>query len=560
MQETNLKQPIIMRNTSFSKMAVLPAGLLTLALTMPSCSSNEYKKHEGDKAKQVASIIRNNGCMECHSATANVPFYGKLPVIGPVVQADMKEGTHYLDLTAMLTALDNGQPVSEVDLAKVENTALSGSMPPAKYYTVHWGTSLNDDEKAVIIAWAKDVRKNNYVSPTVAEEFANEPVQPLMAAIPTDSAKVALGFDLYHDTRLSGDNTVSCATCHGLNTAGVDRKQFSEGIHGQFGGVNAPTVYNAALNFVQFWDGRAADLKEQAAGPPLNPVEMGSASFDEICAKLAEDKELSKRFLEVFPEGFTQSTVTEAIAEFEKTLLTPSRFDKYLQGDKNALTAEELEGYQLFKDNKCATCHVGMNLGGQSYEYMGIKDNYFDYRGTGLTDGDNGHWAVTKNEADRHKFKTPTPVSYTHLDVYKRQELRGLEGIRSGTINFDGVPVKIGIAHGLGNARKLVEEVKSGKSPYHVIEIMACPGGCIGGGGQPFHQGRMDVLRKRAAALYSEDESKPLRKSHENPYIQQLYKEYLGEPCGPKAHELLHTHYFDRKEVVNMFLETDKDE
>ena len=311
-------------------------------------------------------------------------------------------------LTAMLTALDNGQSVSEVDLAKVENTALSGSMPPAKYYTVHWGTSLNDDEKAVIIAWAKDVRKNNYVSPTVAEEFANEPVQPLMAAIPTDSAKVALGFDLYHDTRLSGDNTVSCATCHGLNTAGVDRKQFSEGIHGQFGGVNAPTVYNAALNFVQFWDGRAADLKEQAAGPPLNPVEMGSASFDEICAKLAEDKELSKRFLEVFPEGFTQSTVTEAIAEFEKTLLTPSRFDKYLQGDKNALTAEELEGYQLFKDNKCATCHVGMNLGGQSYEYMGIKDNYFDYRGTGLTDGDNGRWAVTKNEADRHKFKTPT--------------------------------------------------------------------------------------------------------------------------------------------------------
>lgn len=399
-----------MRNNSFSKMAVLPVGLLTLALTMPSCSSNDYKKHEGDKAKQVASIIRNNGCLECHSATANVPFYGKLPLIGPVVQADMKEGTLYLDLTAMLTALDNGQPVSEVDLAKVENTALSGTMPPVKYYAmpIHWGTNLNDDEKAVIIAWAKEVRKTNFVSPTVAEEFANEPVQPLMASIDTDPAKVALGFDLYHDTRLSGDNTVSCATCHGLNTAGVDRKQYSEGIDGQFGGVNAPTVYNSALNFVQFWDGRAADLKEQAAGPPLNPVEMGSANFEEICAKLADDKELSKRFLEVFPEGFNQSTVTEAIAEFEKTLLTPSRFDEYLRGNKNALAAEELEGYQIFKDNKCATCHVGMNLGGQSYEYMGIKDNYFDYRGTGLTDGDNGRWAVTKNEADRHKFKTPT--------------------------------------------------------------------------------------------------------------------------------------------------------
>ena len=146
------------------------------------------------------------------------------------------------------------------------------------------------------------------------------------------------------------------------------------------------------------------------------------------------------------------------------------------------------------------------------------------------------------------------------LEKIEFKELRGLEGIRSGTINFDGVPVKIGIAHGLGNARKLVEEVKRGKSPYHVIEVMACPGGCIGGGGQPFHQGRMDVLRKRAAALYNEDENKPIRKSHENPYIQQLYKEYLGEPCGPKAHKLLHTHYFDRKEVVNMFLEIDKDE
>lgn len=399
-----------MYNKIFSKMTVLPVGLLTLAFALPSCSSTEYKKHEGNEAKQVASILRESGCLECHAANAAVPFYGKLPLIGPQVEADMKEGTRYLDLTALMDALDNGKPVSESDLAKVENTALSGSMPPTKYYAmpIHWGTNLNSDEKGVLITWAKNVRKNNFTTPTVAEKFENEPVQPLMASLPTDPAKVALGFDLYHDTRLSGDSTVSCATCHGLNTAGVDRKQFSEGIHGQFGGVNAPTVFNSALNFVQFWDGRAADLKEQAAGPPLNPVEMGSQSFDEICAKLADDKVLSKRFLEVYPEGFNQSTVTDAIAEFEKTLLTPSRFDKYLMGEENALTAEELEGYHLFKNNKCATCHVGVNIGGQSYEYMGIKDNYFDYRGTGLTDGDNGRFAVTKNEADRYRFKTPT--------------------------------------------------------------------------------------------------------------------------------------------------------
>ena len=139
------------------------------------------------------------------------------------------------------------------------------------------------------------------------------------------------------------------------------------------------------------------------------------------------------------------------------------------------------------------------------------------------------------------------------------EELRGLQGIRSATIDFDGVPVKIGIAHGLGNARKLIEEVKNGTSPYHAIEIMACPGGCIGGGGQPFHLGRMDVLRQRAAALYKEDENKKLRKSHENVYVQKLYAEYLGEPCGPRAHHLLHTHYFDRKEAVNMFIQDNQE-
>ncbi|WP_099465634.1 cytochrome c peroxidase [Parabacteroides provencensis] len=399
-----------MRNTIFCKITALPIGLLSLAFSISSCSTTDYKKYAGDEAKQVASIIRENGCLQCHAENAPVPFYGKLPFIGSVVKADMLEGTRYLDLTGMVNALENGLPVSEVDMAKVENTALSGTMPPAKYYTMpmHWGTNLDSEEKAVIISWAKNVRKNSFLSPTVAEEFANEPVQPLMTSIPADSAKVALGFALYHDTRLSGDNTISCATCHGLNTGGVDRKQYSEGIKGQLGGVNAPTVYNAALNCLQFWDGRAADLKEQAAGPPLNPVEMGSISFDEISDKLAEDKDFSKKFLAIYPEGFNQSTITDAIAEFEKTLLTPSRFDKYLMGDKDALTADELEGYQLFKDNKCATCHVGMNIGGQSFEYMGIKKNYFDYRGTGLTDGDNGRFAVTQNESDRHKFKTPT--------------------------------------------------------------------------------------------------------------------------------------------------------
>ncbi|MDR3141968.1 MAG: [FeFe] hydrogenase, group A [Tannerellaceae bacterium] len=140
------------------------------------------------------------------------------------------------------------------------------------------------------------------------------------------------------------------------------------------------------------------------------------------------------------------------------------------------------------------------------------------------------------------------------------EALRGMEGIRSATIDFDGLPVRIGIAHGLGNARKLIEEVKNGTSPYHAIEIMACPGGCIGGGGQPFHHGNMETLRRRASSLYRADKEKSIRKSHENPYIIRLYKDYLGEPCGPLSHQLLHTHYFDRKKTVGISDETNKED
>ena len=129
-------------------------------------------------------------------------------------------------------------------------------------------------------------------------------------------------------------------------------------------------------------------------------------------------------------------------------------------------------------------------------------------------------------------------------------ELRGMEGVRSATIDFDGLPIKIGIAHGLGNARKLLEDVRAGKSEFHAIEVMACPGGCIGGGGQPLHHGNSGIIKARAAAIYAEDRKKPLRKSHENPFIIKLYREFLGEPNSEKAHHLLHTHYFSKKDKI----------
>ncbi|HEX2920014.1 MAG TPA: NADH-dependent [FeFe] hydrogenase, group A6 [Bacteroidales bacterium] len=129
-------------------------------------------------------------------------------------------------------------------------------------------------------------------------------------------------------------------------------------------------------------------------------------------------------------------------------------------------------------------------------------------------------------------------------------ELRGMDGVRSATIDFDGLPLNIGIAHGLGNARKLLEDVRDGKSAFHAIEVMACPGGCIGGGGQPIHHGNSEVIKARATALYTEDRKKPLRKSHENPFIIKLYDEFLGKPNSEKAHHLLHTHYFDKQKKV----------
>jgi NADP-reducing hydrogenase subunit HndD len=149
--------------------------------------------------------------------------------------------------------------------------------------------------------------------------------------------------------------------------------------------------------------------------------------------------------------------------------------------------------------------------------------------------------------AVRTAYELQTGLKLERLDF---TELRGLEGVREATIDFNGLPIRIGIANGLGNARKLLNDVRSGKSQFHAIEVMACPGGCIGGGGQPLHHGNSEIIKARAAAIYAEDRSKPIRKSHENPFIIKLYNEFLGKPNSEKAHHLLHTKYFDKKKKI----------
>ncbi len=357
---------------------------------------------------QMEEIIESIGCMACHSADPKLPFYAEFPVAGKLVKEDVRLGYRSFDMTPMVEALKKGEKINEVDLAKVEKVIADGTMPLAKYYLVHWGSSLTDTETQMALAWVKSQRETFYPNPLADKQWTNEAIRPVQDSVPVDMRKVILGNLLFHDVRLSADNTVSCSSCHGLNTGGVDNKPFSEGVGGQHGGVNAPTVFNALYNFVQFWDGRAATLADQAAGPPLNPVEMACKSFDEICDKLKADAAFSKAFTEVYPDGINEANITNAIQEFEKTLLTPnSRFDKYLKGDMAALTTEELAGYDLFKKYNCATCHVGENMGGQSYELMGIKQDYFADRGTELTVEDNGRFKETKNERDRHRFKVP---------------------------------------------------------------------------------------------------------------------------------------------------------
>ena len=356
---------------------------------------------------QVLNILETGGCLSCHSSDFELPFYADFPVAGDLVRKDVEEGYRAYDITPLMSALSNGTEPSPVDVAKVEKVAQDKRMPMAKYYLVHWGSQMTKAKSEIIAEWATKYRTLHYAD-GLQGKFAGEPVRPIAQSVSVDERKMKLGDMLYHDTRLSSDNTVSCASCHDLSTAGVDNKQYSEGVDGQKGGVNAPTTFNAVYNFVQFWDGRATTLAEQAAGPPLNPVEMASKSFDEIVAKLEKDKAVKQAFEEIYPDGITEANITNAIEEFERTLITPNApFDAYLLGNEGAISAQAKQGYELFKKYDCATCHVGPNLGGESYELMGLRNHYFAERGVELTVEDDGRYKQTQQERDRHRFKVP---------------------------------------------------------------------------------------------------------------------------------------------------------
>ena len=233
-------------------------------------------------------------------------------------------------------------------------------------------------------------------------ESAAATMRTVLAPLPeprVDMTKVALGRRLFFDTSLSGDGTVSCASCHSFDHGGAEPRATSLGIGGAIGPINASTVLNASLNFVQFWDGRAADLREQARAVVTNPIEMGS-SFERVVAALTADPTYVAAFRAPYPDGITEANIVDAIAEYETALITPAPFDRFLRGDETALSADERAGYKLFMAVGCTSCHRGANLGGTMYQRLGVVREYFGPDlGRPLTEADNGRFNVTQKDS-----------------------------------------------------------------------------------------------------------------------------------------------------------------
>ncbi|MDO8895641.1 cytochrome-c peroxidase [Nitrosomonas sp.] len=240
--------------------------------------------------------------------------------------------------------------------------------------------------------------------------------EPLPAAIidkEKNAALIKLGKKLYLEPRLSINDQISCNSCHRLDNFGVDSQATSPGHEGKRGGRNSPTSMNAALHIAQFWDGRAKDVEEQALGPILNPIEMGMPSEAAVVNKLKKIEEYKALFAEAFKDEkdpIQYKNVGKAIGAFERTLLTPSRFDDFLNGDETALNENEKRGLQKFVHMGCATCHNGVALGGNSYKKIGLVKPY--------ETKDMGRFEITGLEIDKKVFKVPSLRNITKTAPY----------------------------------------------------------------------------------------------------------------------------------------------
>jgi len=372
-------------------------------------------------------------------------------------------------------------------------------------HTRHVIAALNDPNKTVVVQTAPAVRA------ALGEEFGMEAGTRVTGQMVT--ALKQLGFDYVFDTDFAADLTIME---EGTELLGRLKKHLEGDTE-----VQLPILTSCCPGWVNFFEYNYPELKD-VPSTARSPQQMfGAIAKTYFADKIKVDRKelvvvsimpcLAKKY-ECQRDEF--STDGSPDVDFSVSTRELAHLIKQANMDLNKLDESEFDA------------PLGESTG--AAVIFGATGGVIE--------------AATRTAYEIHTGKTLENVDF--------EQLRGMDGIRSATVDFDGLPIKIGIAHGLGNARKLLDDVKEGKSQYHAIEVMACPGGCIGGGGQPLHHGDASILKARTKAIYQEDEEKTLRKSHENPYIIKLYEEFLGEPCGEKSHDLLHTHYFDKRKKI----------
>ena len=361
--------------------------------------------------------------------------------------------------------------------------------------------ALSDPTKTVLVQTAPAVRA------ALGEEFGMEPgtlVTGKMAA-----ALRQIGFDFVFDTDFAADLTIMEE-----GTELLDR--LTRHLNGDKN-VRLPILTSCCPGWVNFFENNYNDMLD-VPSTAKSPQQM----FGAIAKSYFAEKLGKKR------EELVVVSIMPCLAKKYECQRDEFKHDNNPDVDYSISTRELAHMIKAFNIN-----------------FAELHDEDFD-RPLGESTGAGVIFGATGGvieAAVRTAYEVQTGKPLPKVDF---TELRGMDGIRSATIDFNGLPINIGIAHGLGNARKLLDDVRAGKANYHAIEIMACPGGCIGGGGQPLHHGDSSIIKARMAAIYREDAGKTIRKSHENPYIKQLYEEFLGKPMSEKAHHLLHTHYFKK--------------
>lgn len=364
--------------------------------------------------------------------------------------------------------------------------------------TVKVWEALNNPRKHVIVQTAPAVRV------ALGELFDMETGTIVTGKMVT--ALRRLGFDGVFDTDFGADLTIM--------------EEASEFVHRLEHGGRLPMLTSCCPAWVKFFEHQFPDLLDVPSTCKSPHVMFGAIAKTYYAQKMNID-----------PQDLIVVSVMPCVA-------------KKAEASRPELTKDEESNVDVV----ITTRELGQMLHEAGVDFKNLNDSDFD-KMMGESTGASVIFGTTGGVIEAAVRTAYEWITKTELKDVEFNELRGIEGIREATVKIGDQDICIGIAHGLGNARKLLEEIRRGESKYHAIEIMACPGGCIGGGGQPYHHGDTEILKKRQAAIYDEDRKKTIRKSHENKEIKRLYDEFLGKPYGDKAHELLHTHY-EKKEKI----------